>query len=857
MARFRDCIISARDQGVLSPTEADDLIRRHEAHLRAHAGEPDAAEAAKQALAKEFDAAGARQRRLVELTSAKQDEIAADLQRYRGPAGVPDVYEAAMRKLENFGRTEYSAVKGRSVAIVSLIHGQMADMLHAFERNFYTGLRHNKPLVRDTVREIFGEASGRPEAKAFAESISTSFEKLRQRFNAAGGDIGKIEGGYLPQFHEPLALYKAGFESWRDFILPGLDLARMRDPLTGGALTPDRLGESLKAVFDTVRTDGRAGRTSTLARQGDGAVAHSRADHRFLYFKSADDWLAYDQKFGHGDPLLAVFQHINGMARDISAMEILGPNPAAMVEWLKQVVLSEHAKATGNEQSLFNLNNWSRRGKHEAGQLAAQRIEDLYQQVRGRQVVSEQTADFWSDVRNLLTSAQLGSAVVTAATTDPAIEAATRRALNMSTAQLFGSNAKVYLDTVSRYFEQLPIVNVMSKMIDHMTGAPREQALRAGMIADDFLHIMGDQARYVGTLSGSVWSRFAADRTMMLTGLTPITEARRSVFQLELMGFLGDLSQKSFIELPDRLRGKLQGYGIGAAAWDKLRAVPQYRADPAAAGLLRPIDVAAADLALAERYTEMLLGETERAVPTSTLRSKGALVDGTKRGTFSGELMQSFLQYRSFGLSLLTLQMEALAHEGGIMSARGASYVGLLFGMTTLGGALSLQLKNIANGRDPQKMGEGIKPDPKFWLAAMATGGGFGIAGDFLFADYSRYGQSIGQTVSGPVGGLVGDIAQFTLGNAFELLQGKPTHAGKEATDLAGRYLPVVSSAWQTRLALKRMILDPLQYQIDPRAHRRWREQERRAIRERGQGFFWPPGEPAPTRSPDWSHAWP
>ena len=31
-------------------------------------------------------------------------------------------------------------------------------------------------------------------------------------------------------------------------------------------------------------------------------------------------------------------KHVNGMSKDIAAMELLGPNPAAMVEWMKQVV---------------------------------------------------------------------------------------------------------------------------------------------------------------------------------------------------------------------------------------------------------------------------------------------------------------------------------------------------------------------------------------------------------------------------------------------------------------------------------------------------------------------------------------
>lgn len=844
---FRDCINSAREQGVLSAEEAEDLIGRYEAYRRAHAG--DAAKA-KTALADEFAKQAIRREQLADMMAAKQDEIAADLSAYRGPDGKANVYEAAMRKLEHFGFTGYSSVKGRSQAVVALIHGQMADVLTAFERNFYTGLRHDKPLQRDVVREVFGEATGKPETRAFGRAVSDAFEDLRQRFNAAGGDMEKIDG-YMPQFHEPLAVRQAGFERWRDFILPKLDLAKMKDPLTGGPLTPDRLGESLKAVYDAVVTDGVAGRTPTLQRQGKGALANRRRDHRFLHFQSADDWLAYDREFGHGDPVKAIFQHINAMARDIAALEVLGPNPTAMIEWVKQVVLSEHGKALTGQDSLFRMGKRTARGEQDAGQIAAQRIEDLFNFVRGRDIVSQQLTDFFSNIRNVLTSAQLGSAVVTAAATDPAIEAGARRALGMSQARIFGSNATVYLDTASRYFEQVPVARQISKMIDHMTGAPRDHALRSGMIADEFLHIMGDQARYVGTLSGSSWSRWLADRTVTVTGLTPLTEARRAVFQLELQGFVADLSDKGFDKLPAPIKAKLEGYGIGAQGWDSIRTTLAYRADPNAAGMIRPADVAARDADAAAKYVEMILGETERAVPSGTLRSRAFFVN-PQRGKFGNELMESFLQYRSFGLSMMTLQLEALAHEGGLTSARGAGYAAQMFILTTLGGAAALQLKSIANGRDPQNM-----KDVKFWMAAMATGGGFGIAGDFLFADQNRFGHSLGETLAGPTVGFVGDLMKFVGGNVQELAQGKDTNAGKEAVDLAGRYTPFLSTAWQTRLAFKRLVIDQLQYQLDPHAVRRWRAAERKALKERGQGAWWPQGELGPARAPDWSRAVP
>ncbi|WP_163535963.1 hypothetical protein, partial [Klebsiella pneumoniae] len=69
--------------------------------------------------------------------------------------------------------------------------------------------------------------------------------------------------------------------------------------------------------------------------------------------------------------------------------------------------------------------------------------------------------------------------------------------------------------------------------------------------------------------------------------------------------------------------------------------------------------------------------------------------------------------------------------------------------------------------------------DPRFWIQALGTGGGFGIMGDYMFADVNRLGQSLGEQIAGPTIGAGSDALKLTIGNAQELVQGKPTHAGR------------------------------------------------------------------------------
>jgi hypothetical protein len=316
------------------------------------------------------------------------------------------------------------------------------------------------------------------------------------------------------------------------------------------------------------------------------------------------------------------------------------------------------------------------------------------------------------------------------------------------------------------------------------------------------------------------------------------------VFALDVQSFVGDMADRAFADLPERLRVKMEGYGFDAAQWDVMRAVERYTPQPGSAGWLRPIDVAAADRAIGERYLEMILGEMERAVPTGTARARSYAIGSGPKGAFATELLESFTQFRSFSMSFTTLQLEALAHEGGIKSAQGMGYAAALMVPLTLGGLAAIQLKNIANGKDPQKI------DTPTVLQAMATGGGFGIFGDFLLADMNRFGYSLGETISGPTLGLVSDLMKLTVGNARKALTGKETTVGKDTVRFVGRYLPIVSSVWQSRLAWKRLVLDQLQYQIDPHAHQSWREEERKALKERGQGTWWRAGETTPDRLP-------
>ncbi len=849
----RECLMEAVGAGELTPQEAGDLADRFDelhGQLRMALGDDAAAGAAKARLEAELRAEAIERRRLLALTEAARGRLALHLQSHRNLAGEPDVFDAVLNLMEHYGLGGTSSIAGRTKAIVGLAHGRLADVMSTFRRSAVAGRRMNRPAMRDLVAEVLGEPTGKPEVAAMAGAVAEVLEDLRQRFNAAGGAIGRLER-YLPQHHDPRALLKAGREEWKRFITPRLDMGRMRDPLTGEALTPARLEQTLEAAFDAVTTDGWSRVVPSGQARGRGALAGQRAEHRFLQFRSADDWLAYDREFGHGDPMKAIFGHINGMARDIAALEILGPNPSATKEWLKQIVTTEAAKAMAGRPSLYDAGGKAAESTRDRLNYLGWRIDAVFEYVRGRRTVSDQLATGFGTVRNLVTSAVLGSASVLAASTDP------------------------FLDAFARRIAGLPVTSSLTAATKIFSRSTREAAVRSGVILDDFLNIMGDEARWAGTLGGSTWSQWLADRTMTWSGLQPLTQARRHVFAREFEGAMADQAATPWDGLDPRLQRTMAGFGLDRTAWNVIRATPAHPSGPGVAGMIRPIDVAAladgpalpgvqkllgidaTDAAaaeaqaregarrIAEQYLEMILAWTERAVPSGTARARSFATGNYARGTWQNELIEGGLQFKSFLLSFTTLQLQAVAMEGGWRSARGAGYAAGMMISLTLGGALAMQLRHIINGRDPQPV-----DDPRFWLQAAQTGGGVGLLGDFLFADVNRFGHSIGEQIVGPQVTAAWDLGKLTFGNMQELALGADTRAGREAVNFAGRYTPVLSSLWYMRAAYRHTVLDQLQRLLDPEAERAFRAEASRLKSERNQTRFWRRGDALPSRLP-------
>lgn len=745
-----------------------------------------------------------------------------------------------MRNKGGLSGGPFLGVEDRSIAIRGLFDAKMAAVMEKFGTRLGFDAPNRASLI-NVVREAFGEDSGDAASKALAQAWSETAEQARQMFNAAGGTIGKLEHWGLPQAHDSHAIYRAGKASWVEQTLPMLDAGKMVDKLTDAPFAPKRLGVVLGEVYDRIVTHGLIDK-QPAEHPGKGALALTRAEERFLVFKDADSWSRYQSQFGVADAFAAMVGHLDEMAKDIALMQTLGPNPEHQWGWLKAFAEREAAieRLGGNETAVSTARK------------SIARAQDMYEGFTGKSnvPVDEKLARFGATVRSYLNGADLGGAILTDMPSAPVFGALARSFTGIKIEGDMAQLARLLLD---------PRVRADARRMGFINEVARDGLVTS---TQDSLRLMTVGEKAVDGMN--VFARKLPSSVMRMQGLSGAFEARKRSFRLSFMAALHDASDKSLAQLAageaqDRtLAGELNARGFTDADWDAIRAVPPWEPRPGVK-FLRPQDIAAhASEELALRVGGMAVNAEQFAVPVSgSLWTRAALVGGARPGTIKGELMRSLIMFRTFLVNAHYLYGEEVFLRGvqqGFNGARlGAHMTGWaagMFGMLTMAGALSLQLKQLARGRDPLPMNT-----PQFWGAAMLQGGGLGIFGDFFFSHHARNDKSAPIVAAGPTGQLISDVWDATGGEAQDIIgrRDHPNRRDHEVSRLAhdmAAYTPG-ASLWWARAAFDRAVVDQLQMMIDPDAKQAFSRRARQIDRESGSGAWWPQGSAAPTRAPN------
>lgn len=689
----------------------------------------------------------------------------------------------------------------------------LIDTLNAVHPRFL-GMVEDARQAADLVREVFGESTGNAMAAKGAQAWLETVETMRQRFNAAGGDVGKLDYGYVPQPHDDLRVLKAGKQAWVTDILPLLDRSRYVDE-NGVLLNDAQMVDMLNGAWDTITTGGM-NKTQPGQPSFSGMRANRGNEHRAIHFKDAGSYLTYAARYNKGGILSAMQGHVSRLAKDIALVEEFGPNPQLQWRYLHDTATRSGDADLVGPWLVSTQNMWEVLNGDAGG------------------VVNVRLAEIAQGARNVEVFGKLGSAFISSITDLP-----------------------TYFVTTG--FNRLGLGTSLMNLVRSFKGETRDYANRAGMVADS---IASDMNRWAESNIGKGWTGKLANATMKASLLEAWTDAVRRGFSVTMMGALGKLSRQEWGELDAGDRARLQRQGITEADFNVWRlAVPESWNGSQMLTLQSLRAVSDAQLAAGglgrrdlDRAVSKLLGsiadESEFASLGQDLQTRAAVTRGTKKGTIEGEFLRSIMLFKGFPLSMVSRHWGRMADQwrAGDKASSVAYGAALTTGLTIFG-ALAVQLKDLVNGKDPRDM-----TSAKFWGAAFTQGGGVGIFGDLLYTGMggqNRAGVPNWMNLLGPVVGSAFEAVDLTFGNIGQAIRGEDTHAGAEALRFARSHLPFLN-LWYAKAAIDHAALQDLQEMLSPGYLARMRA---RAQKDWGQDFWWRPGETLPSRAPDFGNA--
>jgi hypothetical protein len=794
------------------------LAREQGANWRAMARDQQVSEAAKAAIA---DIRAQAQRKLdnaerqVIKIAETENRVAALQESLAGTGGhtgtISEAFKADMVNVSHQMAAERKIAFGNLMSLIEAA-GDKAGVGMGRKFLMLAFGAENRAMTADIVREVFRQAdgsTGNKVASAAARAWLDTVEGLRTRFNAAGGDVGKLDYGWLPQPWDT-AKVRNGRDAFAQFLLDKVDRTRyLRED--GSLMNDQEVFDLLNASVETLATGG-LNKTEPGQFKGTGARANRGGESRQIHFKDGDAWLAVMERYGSGSLYDAMMGHIGGVTRDITLVERYGPDANATARLQMDAAVRADEATPSKPVGTFEIN--------------PQTYWDMITGKTGAPADGT-LARTMSTVRNLQTAAKLGAAVVSSVTD-------------------LGTLA------ITAGYNRLPYWQLIKDIGSQASKETRDFMSAHGMIAESVADSLN---RWSGDHLGSNWSGKLANAVMRLSLLNAWTDGLRQGFTLTMNAGLARIAKTEWAALTEFDRSRLTRNGITEADWQVLNGI----APTSFKGreLLAPQSIAQSGHERANELAAKVFGfihdESEFAVVNPDIRSRAIVTGGgMQAGTPMGEIMRTVMQFKSFPIAMITRHWARMLEgdhgaDGAPLLANRALY-GFAIMATTMGlGAIATQEKQILAGKDPIDMTNG-----RFWAKAVAQGGGFGIAGDLFLIDPSGSATDTSTTaIKNLVGPTVGTAAELVLKNITENIwqaaEGKDTHWQAELANWAKSNTPG-ASLWWLKPMIDHGFMNAVMESLSPGYLSRM---EQRAQKDWGQRYWWKPREATPQRAPD------
>jgi len=607
--------------------------------------------------------------------------------------------------------------------------------------------------------------SGNPDAAKVARVFAEYADVSRIDLNRLGANIGKLDDWGGPHAHDASKLLGVTDDAWISRIAPRLDLAR-----TFPDLSAEEAHDALRDIYLAIVT-GRS-KTSTAPRAGDRVgprdLVKSLGKGRFLRFKSADDWLAYQAEFGHGNIWTGMLAHQRKMAAIAAQTQILGPDPEAVLGSILDAVAREAIAEAEGVTASANPDG-----------LTVARL-------------------FRGD-RALRSMARFGDAIISA------VEDAVTRAANLS---YQGRSL------LASYHDQMV---GMIEAAARQTGADEKEI--AYLIGEGIQGILGDihASTYAeDSLPGAISS--AMTTYFKWSGLTGRTDNIRATGARMIAAQIGNMSDRHWNALPDHLRFVLGNHGIDEVRWSVVRAAAFD--GPNGNRYVTPDRISALPDELFRSFTggDETGGKIARAKYEIELALRRfytneidfGMVGATQAaGTLTGELLRLLFQ-----LTPLNVAFTRRVFGRTIFRQRDAGsavlHIGHLLAGSLVAGYLAMTAQDYMRGYDRRKF---INPDgsanTQTLMTAFSQSGGAGIYGDYLFGQVDRL---AGRPLEAEAGPDIGRAATL-IENFIRARDGNARSA--DWLNFALHYTPSVNLAY-VRPAVDFLLLNALKDSVAP-----------------------------------------
>ena len=333
MPELDKCILGKAEAGKVKKSKARSWAEQYREQVEAEKkikSEAEAQSTVENRILSEAERYTERKKRMALKQAEIQRQILEEIEKYKD-VGVDKIFYARMSNDPRERTPGIPDLESRTKNVRGQIHKAMTDFLEAF-RSKNAGLTRDTANLYNVVRELYEESTGNQSARSIARGIWAAQDLARNRFNAAGGDIAIRQDFGLTIGHSQSRVARVTRDEWVDYVSDLLDRDKMLDS-SGRPMGDEQLRSSLNEAYDSIASGGLVDHLGQATQYS--SSVNARAAKRFLSFKNADAWITYHERFGDGNVFNHVVGTFDGLARDIAALEILGPYPEATLRFME------------------------------------------------------------------------------------------------------------------------------------------------------------------------------------------------------------------------------------------------------------------------------------------------------------------------------------------------------------------------------------------------------------------------------------------------------------------------------------------------------------------------------------------